>query len=123
MLVLRDSNKLIKKLTQNHKGVFMNINITSRKFKSNDSLKSHIITELKSLEKFNADILDADVILHFTHLKDSIKTAEIKLKLPKKTIVVTESSDEFFKSVSSGVSKLTRQLKQLKSKRISKVKP
>ncbi|MBU1098535.1 MAG: ribosomal subunit interface protein [Ignavibacteriae bacterium HGW-Ignavibacteriae-2] len=101
----------------------MNINITSRKFKSNDSLKSHIITELKSLEKFNADILDADVILHFTHLKDSIKTAEIKLKLPKKTIVVTESSDEFFKSVSSGVSKLTRQLKQLKSKRISKVKP
>jgi len=101
----------------------MNINITSRKFKANDSLKLQISSELKNLERFSEDILDADVVLHFTHLKDSIKTAEIKLKLPGKTILATESSEEFSKSVSNATEKLARQLKQLKSKRMSRVKP
>lgn len=100
----------------------MNINITSRKFKAKDSLKSYITAEVKQLQKFSSDILDADVTLHFTHLKDSIKTAEIKLKLPRKTLVVTESSEEFPKSISSATSKLARQLKNLKSKRKAKVK-
>ncbi len=100
----------------------MNINITSRKFKAKDSLKSYISAEVKNLQKFSSDILDADVTLHFTHLKDSIKTAEIKLKLPRKTLMVTESSEEFSKSISSAANKLARQLKKLKSKRKAKVK-
>ena len=101
----------------------MNINITSRKFKAKDSLKSYITAELNQLQKFHSEILDADVTLHFTHLKDSIKTAEIKLQLPRKTLLVSESSDEFSKSVASAKDKLARQLKKIKSKRRTKVKP
>jgi ribosomal subunit interface protein len=101
----------------------MNVNITSRKFKAKDSLKSQIKTELESLERLGEDILDADVVLHFTHMKDSIKTAEIKLQLPRKTLKVSESSEEFSKSISSAVNKLARQLKQIKSKRKARVKP
>ncbi len=100
----------------------MNVNITSRKFKAKDSLKSVIRNELKSLERFSEDILDADVVLHFTHMKDSIKTAEIKLQLPRKTLKVSESSEEFAKSISTATNKLARQLKQIKSKRKARVK-
>ena len=100
----------------------MNINITSRKFKAKDSLKSFITDELLQLQKFHNEILDADVTLHFTHLKDSIKTAEIKLQLPRKTLHVSESSDEFSKSIATAKDKLVRQLKKVKSKRKAKVR-
>jgi len=75
-----------------------------------------------SLQKYNDGILDADVTLNFTHLKDSIKTAEIKLNLPRTTLFATESSEDFQKSINSAVDKLARQLKEVKSKQRSKVK-
>ena len=100
----------------------MNIHITSRKFKTKDSLKDAITSKIMSLQKYNDDILDADVTLNFTHIKDSIKTAEIKLNLPRTTLFATESSEDFQKSVNSAVDKLARQLKEVKSKQRSKVK-
>ena len=100
----------------------MNIHITSRKFKTKDSLKDAITSKIMSLQKYNDDILDADVTLNFTHIKDSIKTAEIKVNLPRTTLFATESSEDFQKSVNSAVDKLARQLKEVKSKQRSKVK-
>lgn len=73
----------------------MNIQITSRKFRAKDSLKLFISDEIKSLERFNDQIREANVILSFMHQKDSIKTAEINLKLPGKTLSVNETSDDF----------------------------
>lgn len=101
----------------------MNITITSRKFRAKESLKSRIQDELQYLERFSDEIIDADVILSFTHLKDSIKTAEVKLEIPGRTLLVTESSDDFGKSIHQAVAKLARQLKNIKSKRKAKVKP
>jgi len=95
----------------------MNINITSRKFKAKDSLKDLITDEVKSLEKFNDDILDVDVILSYRNIKDSIKMAELSLQLPRKTIVISEESENFEKSVSVAVDKLKRQLKEIKSRK------
>ena len=100
----------------------MNVQITSRKFKAKDSLKSEITEQLKSLEKYNDDILDANVILSYTHLKDSIKTIEIVLNIPGKSLSATETSDDFSKALSKTIHKLERQLKTLKSKRIAKVR-
>ena len=100
----------------------MNIHITARKFKTKDSLKELITSKLMSLQKYNDGILDADVTLNFTHVKDSIKTAEIKLNLPRTTLIVAESSEDFHKSVNIAVDKLARQLKEVKSKRRSKAK-
>ncbi len=95
----------------------MNITITARKFKARDTLKDFINGEVKSLIKFSDDIISADVILSFQNAKDSIKSAEITLHVPGQTFVATEHSNEFEKSVSASVEKLSRQLKKLKSKR------
>ena len=100
----------------------MNIRITSRKFKAKQSLKDFIKEEIRSLEKFEDRILDANVVLSFTHSKDSIKSAEIVLSLPGKIISVTESSDDFEKSASIAVQKIRKQISKLKTKRIIRKK-
>ncbi len=100
----------------------MNIQITSRKFRAKDSLKDFIKEEVKSLEKFNDAILDVNVILSYTHSKDSIKTSEIILGMPGKIITVIESSEEFEKSVSKAVEKIKKQLQKIKTKRLSRKK-
>jgi len=98
----------------------MNIQITSRKFKAKESLKSTIKEELESLTKYNDDILDANVILSYTHNKGSIKTVEITLSVPGKTFTANEDSDDFGKALSKTITKLEKQLRTLKSKRIAK---
>lgn len=100
----------------------MNIRITSRKFRAKDSLKDFITDEIKKLERFNDNIMDVNVVLSFTHLKDSIKEVEILLQLPGKTLTVSESSEDFFKSVSLATEKVERQLKKIKDKRLAKVR-
>ena len=98
----------------------MNIQITSRKFRAKESLKATITEELKSLEKYNDDILDANVILSYTHNKSSIKTVEITISVPGRTFTATENSDEFGKALSKTITKLEKQLRTLKSKRLAK---
>lgn len=100
----------------------MNIQITSRKFKAKDSLKSEITDQINSLKKFNDDILDANVILSYTHQKDSIKTVEINLGVPGKVFSAEETSDDFGKALTKTIGKLEKQLKTLKSKRLSKTR-
>lgn len=100
----------------------MNIRITSRKFKAKETLKEFIKDEVKSLERYFDEILDCNVILSFTHMKDSIKTAEVIVKLPGHTISVEVSSDEFEKSVSQAVEKIQKQLIKIKTKRVDKKK-
>lgn len=96
----------------------MKIQITSRKFKARDTLKEYIEQQVKSLEKFSDDIFDADVILSFETVKDSIKIAEIVLQIPGKILTAKEQSDDFQKSVSLAVDKLEKQLEKIKNKRI-----
>jgi putative sigma-54 modulation protein len=100
----------------------MNILITARKFKARQTLKDFISSEVTGLEKYNDDILSADVKLSYMNSKDSVKSAEIILQVPGQTLSATEESDEFEKSVSYAVEKLGRQLKKLKTKRIQKVR-
>jgi len=100
----------------------MNIKITSRKFKAKDSLKDFIRDEIKTLERFNDKILDVNVVLSFTHLKDSIKTAEVKLAIPGKIITVITSTEEFEKSIINAVEKIRKQLTKIKTKRLARPK-
>ena len=95
----------------------MNVIITARKFKAHDTLKEFINDEVDSLNKFNDDILDVDVILSYVNSNINIKNAEIIIKVPGQTLTATESSDDFKKSVSSSVEKLASQLKKIKSKK------
>ena len=100
----------------------MNITITARKFKARETLKDFITGEVSSLEKFNDSILDADVILSFQNTHPSIKYAEIVLQVPGQTLTATEESDDFMKSVSAAVEKLSRQLEKLKTKKNVRIK-
>ena len=100
----------------------MNISITARKFKLHDSLKDFINDEVSSLKKYNDSILRADVILSYQNPKDSIKISEITVHVPGQTLNAADDSDDFKKSVSASVEKITRQLKRLKSKRTTYVK-
>jgi putative sigma-54 modulation protein len=101
---------------------YMNVTITARKFKARESLKTFISNEVNSLLKYNDDILDADVILSYQNSKESVKVAEIILRIPGQSFNATDFSDDFEKSVSSTVEKLVRQLKTLKSKRSARIK-
>ena len=95
----------------------MNVQITSRKFRAKDSLKEFINKELKTLKKYQDDILEANVVLFYTHPKDSIKSAEVLIQIPGKSFVAEVSSDDFQKSVHGCVQKLERQLKNYKDKK------
>lgn len=98
----------------------MNITITSRKFKARDILKDFIMSEVKSLEKYNDRILSADVILSYQNTRDSIKIAEIIVQVPGQTVTATKQSDEYKKAVSEAVEKLSRQLMKIKTKQTSR---
>lgn len=100
----------------------MNISITSRKFKAREILKEFITGEVKSLEKYNDRILNADVILSYQNSRDSIKIAEIIVQVPGQTLTATEHSDEYKKAVSAAVEKLSRQLTKLKTKRTARTR-
>ncbi|MBU1098801.1 MAG: ribosome-associated translation inhibitor RaiA [Bacteroidetes bacterium] len=100
----------------------MNINITARKFRAKDTLTDHINKKIRTLEKYNSNIIDVDVIMSFTHLKDSIKKIEITVNIPGKVLAVSDESDDFRKSTDNAVDKLTRQLKKVKSKVLAKPK-
>jgi putative sigma-54 modulation protein len=100
----------------------MNIKITARKFKAHDSLKDYIKNELLSLERFSDDLLKADVILSYQNNLNSIKIAEVVLKIPGQTLTSKVESDDFKKSVTGAVEKLRTQLQTIKSKRVNKVR-
>lgn len=100
----------------------MNIKITSRKFKARESLKDAIHSELSSLEKYNDQILNAEVILSYQNVKDSVKTTEIILQVPGQVLNAKEDSDDYLKSLTGAVEKMARQLRKLKTKRLARVK-
>jgi putative sigma-54 modulation protein len=95
----------------------MKINITARKFKAHESLKDMIKSEVSSLEKFNDEILSADVILSYRNVKESIKIAEIVIHIPGQTISATEEAEEYPKAIAGVIRKLERQLEKVKTKK------
>lgn len=100
----------------------MNIQITARKFKAHDTLKEYIKDELSQLEKFNDDIISADVILSYQNNSNSIKKVEVVLNIPGQTLNAADQTEDFKTAVVSVTEKLRRQLETIKSKRASKAR-
>jgi putative sigma-54 modulation protein len=100
----------------------MNIQITARKFKAHDTLKEYIKDELSLLEKFNDDIISADVILSFQNNSNSIKKVEVVLSIPGQTLNAADQTEDFKTATVSVTEKLRRQLEKVKSKRTSKTR-
>lgn len=96
----------------------MKINITARKFKARDTLKEFIKDEVSSLERFADDIIEAEVILSFQNQKESVKIAELIVRVPEHTLTATYESEDFEPSVRKCTEKIITQLKKRKTKRI-----
>ncbi|MBV6513334.1 MAG: ribosome-associated translation inhibitor RaiA [Ignavibacteriales bacterium] len=95
----------------------MQVLITARKFTARETLKDFIDAEVRSLEKIADDILDAEMILSFENNNNSVKTAELILKIPGHLVTANDSSDEFEKAVRGAVEKAERQIIKLKGKK------
>lgn len=95
----------------------MKVSITARKFKARDGLKDFVHAELEVLERMSDEILDVEVVLSFQNQKDSIKCAEIIVKVPGQVITATDEAEEFEISIKSAVEKVVKQLQKLKTKR------
>lgn len=100
----------------------MKINITSRHFKSNESLQGYIKSKIEYLGKYTDEIIYADVIL----FEDSDSTGleknhcEIVLKVKDKLFTSKERSSAYELAVDKAIDKLDAQLYKYKDKLTSK---
>jgi putative sigma-54 modulation protein len=94
----------------------MNIKITSRHFKSHDSLSEYAKSSIEELSHFYDGIIKAEVIFSFEKARNSIKIAEVSLTVYGTMLTGVGKSEEFEKSVDVAIGKLKVQLKKYKEK-------
>jgi putative sigma-54 modulation protein len=92
----------------------MNIIITARHFKAHESLKDKIKDKIEKLKTYYDGIISCDVVL-FQEKDDEI--AEVKMRLDHDTIVLTERSDNYYKSIELIYDRLLTKLRRIKGKR------
>ena len=98
----------------------MKINITARHFKAKASTQSYITERINELEKFNENIIHADVILSYDKPPADTKHCEVIIKLKEKTLTAKESAGDFEKAIDFTLSKIETRLYKLKDKQKTK---
>jgi len=91
----------------------MNITITARGYKAPEHLKQYIESKLNKRQRHFDNILEAEVILSYEKLT---QIAEVKMKLNNKMVIVSEKSDDVFKSVDLALDNIERQVKKYREK-------
>jgi len=94
----------------------MRINITARRFKLSESLKSHAEDEVRRLKKYYDGIIDTDIILGW---EKKNRIAEISISVYGTKLTAHERSEDMIKSITLAVDKLERQLIKYKERRKS----
>ena len=92
----------------------MNLTITARHFKAQQSLKDLITEKMEKLQRMYDGVLTCEVILSEEHGEH---VAEVKLHTSQKLIVVTETSENMYKSIELITDRLKRQLRRYKEKK------
>lgn len=100
----------------------MNIYITARHFKAHETLRAYAFGSLNKLEKYYDGILSADLILSFEKSKNSVKAAELIVKVQGAVLKSLGKSDEYVKSIDEAVAKVEKQIQKYKSKHSEKDK-
>lgn len=92
----------------------MYIKIHSIHFDTDEKLDKFIREKLSKVERFASKIIGTEVFLKLDHNKSSVKDkiAEIKVKLPGKTLFAEERSMLFEESVELAVDSIVRQVKK-----------
>jgi ribosomal subunit interface protein len=94
----------------------MNIKVTSRHFKSHDSLSEYAKSSIEDLAHFYDGIIHAEVIFSFEKKQNSVKIAEISLTVYGAILTGIGKSEEFEKSIDLAIAKLKTRLKKYKEK-------
>ncbi len=94
----------------------MEIKLTARHFKPQESLREYIHDAVSKLERYYDGIVHSDVILSFERSGDSLKVAEIHLTVYGTLLKAVAKHAEYPKAVDAAIGKLERQLVKYKSK-------
>ncbi|MGB9773009.1 MAG: ribosome hibernation-promoting factor, HPF/YfiA family [Bacteroidota bacterium] len=94
----------------------MNIQFTARRFKAHDSLRQYALDAMKKLDRIYDGVIDASIILSYERAYNSVKIAEIQVKVYGAVLTAAEKSDDFMKSIDAAVEKMERQLRKYKEK-------
>lgn len=96
----------------------MNVKIHSIHFDTDEKLESFIHKKLKKVDSIITHIVDAQVTLKLDHNNGAIKDkiAEIKIRIPGKTLFAEERSRLFEESVELATDSIVRQVKKHKDK-------
>ncbi len=94
----------------------MNIKFTARRFRAHAELKEHAVEAVKKLDRFYDGIVGAEIILSYERGTNSVKAAEVNLKVHGAVLSATEKSEEYLKSIDLVVEKLGMQLSKYKTK-------
>ena len=91
----------------------MRINITARRFKLSEELKTFAHEEIARLKKYYDPIIDGDIILSW---EKQDRLAEINVSVYGTVLAAKERSQDMRKSISRAVDKLERQIKKYKGR-------
>jgi ribosomal subunit interface protein len=94
----------------------MNIQITSRHFKSHDTLSEYAKNAIEELKHFYDGILGAEVVFSYEKTRNSVKIAEISLTVYGTVLTSIGKSETFEKSVDLAIEKSKTRLKKFKEK-------
>lgn len=95
----------------------MKFTFTSRHFKAHDTLKEFALSELEKINRFYDGVMKCEVILSFEKSTNSVKTAEVIVKINNHhTITAREQTDDFTTSIVGAVDKAVIQIKKYKDK-------
>lgn len=94
----------------------MDIRITARHFTANDSLREYAFAALKKLERYYNGILNADMVLSYQKMQNSVKTVELHVSVYGMTLKSVSESEDFSKSIDEAIDKVERQIQRYKSK-------
>ena len=92
----------------------MNLSITARGYKAPDRLKKYLTDKLDKKKKLYEDVLDAKMVLSY---EKQVQLAEFRIKLNNKVLLISEKSDDIFKSIDQALDNSERQIKKYKERR------
>ncbi len=95
----------------------MNFTLTARHFKAHDTLKEFAEAEIDKIARFYDGIIKSEVILSYEKPTNSVKNAEVIVKINNHhTFTSKEQSDDFKVSIERAVDKVAAQIKKYKER-------
>lgn len=96
----------------------MNISMTGRQLELTDAIKTHISTSIKTLDKFNIDIISVNVIASTKTKKGKEHSVvEFVINLAhKNSIIIKQNDDDLYAAVDVAISRAQKAMRRIHDK-------